>query len=75
MPLDTSPIPDVILVPFQCDLPHGFAFELNATHLPQGLAPSVDLIDRGIALLHDEKPEARVVMAKLVARPAGYGGR
>lgn len=70
MPIATDPMPDVLMVSFQADLDHGFSFEINGTHLTDGLRPAIEMVNQGIAMLEADPPEPREVMAWLVA-----GGR
>ena len=46
----TDPMPDVIVVPFQADLDHGVSFEINGTHLADGLRPAIAMVNQGIAI-------------------------
>ena len=70
MPITTDPMPDVLMVSSQADLDHGFSFEINGTHLTDGLRPAIEMVNQGIAMLEADPPEPREVMAWLVA-----GGR
>ena len=46
----TDPMPDVIVVSFQADLDHGVSFEINGTHLADGLRPAIAMVNQGIAI-------------------------
>jgi hypothetical protein len=48
MPIPLDPTPDAILVSFQADLRHGFIFEIDGTAIPEGMAPTLDLINEGV---------------------------
>ena len=48
-PLD--PMPGSMLVRFQSDLQHGFAFEIDGTGIEEGLRPTIEPINRGAAAL------------------------
>ena len=50
MPIATDPMPDVLMVSFQADLDHGFSFEINGTHLADGLRPAIAMVNQGIAI-------------------------
>ena len=39
-----------IVVPFQADLDHGVSFEINGTHLADGLRPAIAMVNQGIAI-------------------------
>lgn len=66
MPIETDPLPDVIMVDFQTNTEHGFSFELNGTKCATGLRLAVELINGGFAIMHQQKADTREVMAQLV---------
>jgi hypothetical protein len=66
MPIALDPMPGSMLVRFQSDLQHGFAFEIDGTGIEEGLRPTIELINRGVAALEYDQPEHRELIAKLV---------
>jgi hypothetical protein len=66
MPIETDPLPDVIVVGVQTNTEHGFQFELNGTKCATGLRSAVELINGGLAIMYQQKADTREVMAQLV---------
>ena len=58
-------MPGSMLVRFQSDLQHGFAFEIDGTGIEEGLRPTIEPMNRGAAALKYDQPDQRELIAKL----------